>query len=144
MVRDRRPMPDVSVPSASNLQCLRLRLCARSSLAMARVIKKLGTLLLVAAVAYPIAAAAGEDDEQEAESERREAVRSAVEQGHIRPLSVLLKEIQKQLPGKVIGVEAEQKERRWIYEFRVIDTSGQLYEVSVDAATAEILKIERE
>lgn len=144
MERDRPLMPEVSVPSASNLQCLRLRLCARSSLAMARVIKKLGTLLLVAAVAYPIAAAAGEDEEQEAESERREAVRSAVEQGHIKPLSELLKEIQKQLPGKVLGIEAEQKGRRWIYEFRVIDTSGRLYEVSVDAATAEILKIEQE
>ncbi len=144
MMRDRCLMSDVSVSSASILQCLRLRLCARSSLAMARFIKKLGALLLVAAVAYPVAAAAGEDDEHEAESDRREAVRSAVEQGHIKPLSELLREIQKQLPGKVIGVEAEQKGRRWLYEFRVIDTSGRLYEVSVDAATAEILKIEQE
>jgi len=144
MVRDRPLMPDVSVSSASNLQCLRLRLCARSSLAMARSIKNLATLLLVAAAAYPITAAAGEDGEQETESERREAVRSAVEQGHIKPLSELLKDIQKRLPGKIIGVEAEQKGRGWIYEFRVIDTTGRLYEVSVDAATAEILKIEQE
>ncbi|WP_041319773.1 PepSY domain-containing protein [Hyphomicrobium denitrificans] len=111
---------------------------------MTQAVKKIGTLLLVAAVAFPITATAGEDEEQEIESERREAVRSAVEQGHIKPLSELLKEIQKHLPGKVLGVEAEKKEKRWIYEFRVIDASGRLYEVSVDAATAEILKIEQE
>lgn len=144
MMRDRCLIPDVSVSSASILQGLCLRLCARSSLAMTQAVKKIGTLLLVAAVAFPITATAGEDEEQEIESERREAVRSAVEQGHIKPLSELLKEIQKHLPGKVLGVEAEKKEKRWIYEFRVIDASGRLYEVSVDAATAEILKIEQE
>jgi uncharacterized membrane protein YkoI len=142
MTRDRRLMPYVSFPSAFILHCLPSKFCERSSLHMAQRIKILGLLLLVAASAYPFAALA--DEGQEAEFEHREAVRSAVEHGHIKPLSELLKEIQKHLPGKVLGVEIEQKGTQWIYEFRVIDTSGRLYEVAVDAATAEILKIEQE
>jgi uncharacterized membrane protein YkoI len=41
----------------------------------------------------------------------------------------------------VTGVEIEQKARRWIYEIRVADGKGRLFEVYVDARTGEIERI---
>ncbi len=42
------------------------------------------------------------------------------------------------LPGEVVGVEIESKKGHWIYEFRVLDRKGRLFEVYVDARSGEI------
>jgi len=70
-----------------------------------------------------------------------DAVRRAVERGDIRPLAEILAAVRGQLPGEVVGVEIEQKNGRWLYEFRVVDRSGRLFEVYVDARTAKIERI---
>jgi uncharacterized membrane protein YkoI len=72
------------------------------------------------------------------DSDHDEALR-AVEEGHTRPLSAILDELQGKLGGKVVGVEFEAEGGRYIYEFKVITPAGDLREVYVDAATAEIL-----
>ncbi len=46
------------------------------------------------------------------------------------------------LGGEVVGVEFERKGERWVYEFKVIDPAGRLWEVYVDAGTAAIMKRE--
>ncbi|MGA7485730.1 MAG: PepSY domain-containing protein [Xanthobacteraceae bacterium] len=71
-----------------------------------------------------------------------DAVRQAVERGDIRSLADILTAIRDRLPGEVAGVEIEQKNGRWLYEFRVVDRKGRLFEVYVDAQTAEIQRIE--
>lgn len=70
-----------------------------------------------------------------------DAVRQAVERGDIRPLAEILAAVRGQLPGDVVGVEIEQKNGRWLYEFRVVDRRGRLFEVYVDARTARIERI---
>ena len=45
------------------------------------------------------------------------------------------------LPGEVAGVEIERERGRWLYEFRVVDAKGRLYEVYIDAGTGEIERI---
>ena len=70
-----------------------------------------------------------------------DAVRRAVEAGEIRPLMDILNEIRGKLPGEIIGVEIEQKNGRWVYEFRVVDGKGRLFEVYVDARSGEIERI---
>jgi uncharacterized membrane protein YkoI len=70
-----------------------------------------------------------------------DAVRRAVEHGEIRPLAEILAEVRSQLPGDVVGVGVEQKNGRWLYEFRVVDRRGRLFEVHVDARTARIEQI---
>jgi uncharacterized membrane protein YkoI len=74
-------------------------------------------------------------------AEDHDAVRRAAERGAIRPLAEILAAIRDKLPGEVVGVEVEQKNGRWLYEFRVIDTKGRLFEVYVDARTSTVERI---
>ncbi len=70
-----------------------------------------------------------------------DAVRQAVERGEIRPLADILAAVRGQLPGEVVGVEVEHKNGHWLYELRVADRSGRLFDVYVDARTARIERI---
>ena len=73
-----------------------------------------------------------------AESHDQDAAREAVENGEIRPLADILAAVRGELPGEVVGVEIESKKGHWIYEFRVLDGKGHLFEVYVDARSGEI------
>jgi uncharacterized membrane protein YkoI len=70
-----------------------------------------------------------------------EEVRRAVEAGEIRSLADILAEVRSKLPGEIVGVKIEREHGRWIYEFRVVDSRGRLYEVYVDARSGKIEKI---
>lgn len=91
--------------------------------------------LSLAALLPPLAARA--DSERDYEKARR-----AVERGEILALAEILTRVRAQLGGEVVGVEFERKRERWLYEFKVIDPAGRLWEVYVDAATAAIIKRE--
>ena len=90
-------------------------------------------LTLFAVALFAVAAA-------KADSEDHEKVRRAVERGEIRPLADILAAVRDKLPGEVAGVEFEKDNGRWIYELRVVGKSGRLFEVYVDARTANIEK----
>jgi uncharacterized membrane protein YkoI len=77
-----------------------------------------------------------------AENRKHDEVRHAVERGEIRPLAEILAAIGDKLPGEVAGVEIEREEGRWVYEFRVIDSKGRLFEVYVDARSGTIERTE--
>jgi uncharacterized membrane protein YkoI len=74
----------------------------------------------------------------QADETQRDAIRRAVERGEIRPLADILAAIRDKLPGEVVGVEVERKDGRWLYEFRIVDGKGRLFEVYVDARSATI------
>ncbi len=93
-----------------------------------------GLALAVAlAAVWPAAARAGGHEQDE--------LHEAVEHGEIRSLADILAAIRDKLPGEVAGVEVERKNGRWIYEFRVVDRNGRLFEVNVDARSATIDRI---
>lgn len=69
-----------------------------------------------------------------------DAARRAVEAGEIRPLTDILGDVRGKLPGEIVGVKIEQKDSRWLYEFRIVDGKGRLLEVYVDARTGEIVR----
>ena len=69
----------------------------------------------------------------------RSAARSRA--GEIHSLADILKALRGKLPGEVAGVEIERKDGRWLYEFRVVDSQGRLFEVYVDARSGEIERI---
>jgi uncharacterized membrane protein YkoI len=94
----------------------------------------LGFALLVTSAVLPPTAAHAEGDEQD-------ELQHAVERGDIRPLAEILAATRDELPGEVAGVEVEGNNGRWIYEFRVIDGRGRLFEVRVDARSAAIERI---
>jgi uncharacterized membrane protein YkoI len=86
--------------------------------------------LALAILMLPAAPQAGERE--------RNAMREAVQRGEIRPLAEILAAIRDKLPGEVVGVEIERKRERWLYELRVVDRQGRLFEVHVDARNAVI------
>lgn len=71
------------------------------------------------------------------------ALQQAVKQGEVRSLPDILAAIGGKLPGNVIGAELERKRDRWVYEFKVVGDEGRVYEVKVDARTADVGKIEQ-
>lgn len=73
-----------------------------------------------------------------ADEHERDEMRHAVERGEIRSLADILAALHGKLPGEVAGVEIEHEDGRWLYEFRVVDSKGRLFEVYVDARTATI------
>jgi len=92
----------------------------------------LAAALLLAAAPDAVA----DDDEHE-----RDAVHRAVEAGEIKSLADILAAVRGKLPGEVAGVEIEREHGRWLYEFRVVDDKGRLFEVYVDARSGKIEKI---
>jgi uncharacterized membrane protein YkoI len=95
--------------------------------------------MLAAAAVLAVAphmAAAGDHD-----GARRDQVRRAVEAGEIKSLAEILKIVQGKLPGEIAGVEIEREHGRWLYEFRVVDGKGRLFEVYIDARSGKIEKI---
>ncbi len=93
-----------------------------------------GLALVIAFAALPPAAARADGPEQD-------ELHRAVERGEIRSLADILAAIRDQLPGEVAGVEVERKNGHWIYEFRVVDGRGRLFEVRVDARSAAIERV---
>ncbi len=87
-------------------------------------------------VGAPRAADARDQDEL-----RRDEVRRAVENGEIHSLTDILSTLRGKLPGEVAGVEIEHEGSRWLYEFRIVDSQGRLFEVYVDARSGEIERI---
>jgi uncharacterized membrane protein YkoI len=100
-------------------------------------------LPLLALLALCGAAVADDDhDERERDHHRQDQLRDAVERGEIKPLSDVLRLIKPKLPGEVVGVEVENKSGGWIYELRILDAQGRVFDAHVDAATATITDIE--
>jgi uncharacterized membrane protein YkoI len=86
------------------------------------------------------AAAAWADDEDEDHDRAMEALR----QGRVRPLAEILAEVEQDLGGQVVGVEFDDEDGVYVYEFRVVTDSGRLREVYVDATSGRILEFEED
>jgi uncharacterized membrane protein YkoI len=91
--------------------------------------------LAAVAVLLPVSPKADRDHDYD-------QARRAVEQSEALPLADILARVRAELGGEVVGVSFERKRDRWVYEFKVIDRAGRLWEVYVDATTAAVLKRE--
>lgn len=91
--------------------------------------------LILLCLAVP-AWADGDDDHDRA--------RRALEAGEILPLSDILTVAEAARPGRIIELELDRDDGRWIYELELVSPEGRLYEMEIDAATGAILEIERE
>lgn len=98
-------------------------------------------MLLAAALVAAVPAAARERDDHRRDEHSRDEIRRAVEAGEIKSLVDILAIVRGQLPGEVAGVEIERKDGRWLYEFRVIDSKGQLFDAYIDARSGEVERI---
>lgn len=74
----------------------------------------------------------------------QEEVRSLTQQGDILPLEQVLQAARQQRTGRILETELERDDGRYIYEFEILDESGQVWEMKFDASSGELLEEERE
>lgn len=91
--------------------------------------------LLAAGLAWPGAWASDRRDHERA--------RDAVQAGQVLPLPTLLERLQRTHPGRVLELELERENDRWIYEVKLLQANGQLLKIELDAGTAQVLQVER-
>ncbi|MFP5508586.1 MAG: PepSY domain-containing protein [Alphaproteobacteria bacterium] len=89
----------------------------------------MATLVVVAA---PALADKKKDDHERA--------RQALERGEIMALSRILDIAEAESDGRVIEVELDREDGRWIYELELLTPDGRLLELEIDAARGEILE----
>lgn len=94
-------------------------------------------LSIAAIMLLPMHASSDEDDAQE-QYQAREALR----QGKIRPLEEIISAVREKFSGDIIEIEFEVEDGRYIYELEIIQPSGQIIEIEIDALTKEILDSE--
>ena len=91
-------------------------------------------LMLSTAVAAP--ALADDDDHI--------AARQAMQRGEILPLPRILTAAQAAAPGDVIEVELDRHHGAWLYEVKILTSTGRVLEVKLTARTAVVLEIEED
>lgn len=69
-----------------------------------------------------------------------ERARAALQAGEILSLQKVLERVQASHPGDVLEVELEREQGRWVYELKLLQRSGALLRLDVDARTAEVLR----
>ena len=87
------------------------------------------------------------DDEHHEEGEHHEdyeRARQAVGSGEALPLSEIIVEVKKVIDGDVLDVLLQKSEAGLIYQIRLLSHTGTYHQVSVDAKTKIILKIEKQ
>ncbi|OJU01213.1 peptidase [Metarhizobium album] len=76
-----------------------------------------------------------DDDDAREHYEAQQALKS----GKIRPLEEIIATVRKEIPGDIIEIEFENDDGRYIYEMEIIQPSGQIIEIEIDATTKVIL-----
>lgn len=77
------------------------------------------------------ASAHGDDDHERA--------RAALRAGEVLPLVTLLERLQRSHPGRVLEVELERDDGRWVYEVKLLRADGQLLKLALDARNGDLL-----
>lgn len=96
--------------------------------------------MMIAAVAL----GDGNENRWEHGNQAYDHARQAVETGEILPMSQLLERLESHITGDVVGVEFQQEDGVWVYEFKVIDTRGRLLEVYLNPQSGELLSVEED
>lgn len=108
-----------------------------------RTLLEITVLLWLQLTALAVSASASEEWHVEREMQRRE-VQQLVARGEILPLQALLAKLPVPTPGRLLEVEFELEEGRYVYEMEFLTPGGSVIEYKVDAASGEVLKSEVE
>ena len=99
---------------------------------------KPSTILLACLIALAPSLARADDQEV------MDRLRTAVERGEALPLSMLQRSLGRAFPGEIIGVEVDEDDGRFVYEFKVLQSSGRILEIEMDAADGAVLDVEND
>ncbi len=73
-----------------------------------------------------------------------ERARQAVERREVLPLVEILEAVERTTRARMIEVEFEEDNGRYIYEFELVAADGRLIDAIVDARTGQVLSIGEE
>lgn len=77
----------------------------------------------------------GDDDDDQSRA------RDAVGKGKAEKLNVVLKTVRARVKGDVVDVKLRHSSGRLTYRIKVLDSSGALVTVTVDATTGKVLRV---
>ncbi len=92
---------------------------------------------IVAALFFASGLQAGRDIDQ------NEALR-LVEQGVVLPLQRFIDDAQQRFPGRLLEVELEWDDDRYVYELEIVTRSGIVLELDYDAVTGKLLDVDED
>lgn len=81
---------------------------------------------------------ADDDDDDDDEDDRRMAARLARESGQIMGLAELMARVERRYVGRIVKVELEREDGRWVYEFRLLPPDGRMFKVELFAADGSL------
>jgi uncharacterized membrane protein YkoI len=94
------------------------------------------TLLLPAFLAVPLNSSARGGSE----GHDHDRARAALQAGEILPLPTIMARVAQSHPGHVLEVELEREDERWIYELKLLQPSGGLLKLEIDAQSGAVIK----
>jgi uncharacterized membrane protein YkoI len=93
-----------------------------------------------AAVVQPNASAA--EDRGHDCKRGQDCALGALKKGEIRPLSEVLAIVRAKIPGEIVEIELDREDGIWVYEIKILTSSGRRRKVEVNAQTLAIIKID--
>ncbi|MDH4395079.1 MAG: PepSY domain-containing protein [Limnobacter sp.] len=64
--------------------------------------------------------------------------------GKILPLQTILSKARETKAGRVIDIELESKSGLWIYELELIEDSGRVWEMKINASSGALIKLKED
>ncbi len=74
------------------------------------------------------------------EGHDHDRARAALQAGEILPLSTIMARVAQTHPGHVLEVELERENERWIYEIKLLQPSGGLLKLEIDAKSGAVIR----
>jgi uncharacterized protein YpmB len=75
---------------------------------------------------------------------KADKVRELKQSGKIMPLEDVIKQVRRDYPGRIIEIELEEEDDRYVYELELVDENGIVWDLEVDASTGQVLKYEQD
>lgn len=69
-----------------------------------------------------------------------ERARRLVQEGAILPLATVLESVYRQHPGTILEVQLSERPQRIVYLIEIVDASGKVWDLRVDAKTGNALR----
>lgn len=66
------------------------------------------------------------------------------QRGDILPLEQVIESAMAVKSGQILETELDEEDGRYIYELEILDERGQVWELELDASTAELIELESE
>ena len=76
--------------------------------------------------------------------EDHELARKLRDAGAILPLEEIVRHARAAKQGELLETDLEKKHGRYVYEVEILDKTGQVWEIEIDAANGRLMSVERD